>query len=333
MRLSLRLRCQPLSSDHEVARVAPVAVVAGRPTPLRPKGCVQPFRESHALVGMGTNTRWWVATAVVAMIVTAVHLGTGPQRRLATPVVTGATSTLEVAPEPFAPAVPMPPAVRAEATPAQQRPEFELAAVVHDRRTGKDVLVDAPDRRFESASLVKLLIALDAMDRGEAPSTVAHMLSTSDDNEANRLWGAGGAGRIVDKWAKRIGLAATRAPANPNKWGDTTTTAADVTAIYRYLFGHPNGDVVVRALHAMTKFGADGFDQRFGIPNAANGRPWAAKQGWACCSGKRTLHTTGLVGADDRYIVVVLTSHPEKSTWASASAVVTKIASRALVGR
>ncbi|MEO6081978.1 MAG: hypothetical protein ABIQ18_02615 [Umezawaea sp.] len=35
----------------------------------------------------------------------------------------------------------------------------------------------------------------------------------------------------------------------------------------------------------------------------------------------------------DRYIVVVLTSHAEKSPWAAATTTVTKIALRALVGR
>jgi len=299
----------------------------------RPESCFQPFGPPRALASMGANKRWFGVLAVVVMIATAMYLGTGRERHLA--AITTGGGTFEVVPEPVGHDVPLQPGTveTAQATPQPTSNGIELGAVVHDRRTGKDVLLDQPDRQFESASLVKLLIALDAMERGEPTSTVAHMLSTSDDNEANRLWGAGGAGRIVDKWAKRIGLTATRAPANPNKWGDTPTTAGDVAAIYRYLFGHPNGDVVVRALHDMTKFGADGFDQRFGIPNAANGRRWAAKQGWACCAGKRTLHTTGLVGADDRYIVVVLTSHPEKSTWASASATVTKIASRALVGR
>jgi D-alanyl-D-alanine carboxypeptidase len=282
---------------------------------------------------MGAKKRWFGVLAVVAMIATTMYLGGGRERHLAAPIGAGDVNAVEVAPKAVALDVPLLPGETVAAAPRPTSSGIELGAVVYDRRTGKDVLLDEPDRQFESASLVKLLIGLDAMERGEPTSTVAHMLSVSDDNEANRLWGAGGAGRIVDKWAKRIGLTATRAPANPNKWGDTTTTARDVAAIYRYLFDHPNGDVVVKALHAMTNFGADGFDQRFGIPNAANGRRWAAKQGWACCSGKRTLHTTGLVGENDRYIVVVLTSHSEKSTWASASKVVTKIASRALIGR
>ena len=132
------------------------------------------------------------------------------------------------------------------------------------------------------------------------------------------------------KWAQRLRLRHTVRPRDPDRWGDTQTTAADVAATYGYLRDAPDGQVVLKALSAMTDYGADGFDQRFGIPTSAGDRPWAAKQGWSCCRDGRILHTTGTVGD---YLVVVLTSHPEETTWTNASQRVTSIVDALLSGR
>jgi hypothetical protein len=266
------------------------------------------------------SKRWWLGALTLLAVVTAIHLGTGHEEA------------------PFSATVPVeiPPTVHA-ATPAPE-PELadlgdvELGLIVWDRRTGQDVYAHDEDREFQSASLVKMLIALNALELGEPPSTVDDMLSTSDDEVANRLWDDGGDADIVNRWARRIGLTGTLPPDDPEQWGETRTTARDVAEIYRYLFDHPNGETVLKGLHAMADFGSDGFDQRFGVPTAADGRPWAAKQGWACCTDQRTLHTTGLVGADDRYVVVVLTTHPIETTWESASEEVTRITAQLITG-
>ena len=50
-------------------------------------------------------------------------------------------------------------------------------------------------------------------------------------------------------------------------------------------------------------------------PDAAGDRPWAVKQGWGCCSPDRVLHTTGIVGDRQRYIVAALSSHDRPTTW------------------
>jgi D-alanyl-D-alanine carboxypeptidase len=220
---------------------------------------------------------------------------------------------------------------RAAPAPPPAKAMVDVGIVVEDRTTGTDLRADDQDHAFRSASVIKLLIALDALERGESAELVTHMLSTSDDGEANRLWEAGGSWDVVTKWAGRLGLSGTRAPENPDQWGDTRTTARDIAAVYRYLFDHhPDGDTVLSALHAMADHGSDGFDQRFGIPTAAGDRPWGAKQGWACCEGERTLHTTGVVGRGDRYIVVVLTSYPVETTWESASTQVTQLVTKLL---
>ncbi|KAA2252160.1 serine hydrolase [Solihabitans fulvus] len=204
-----------------------------------------------------------------------------------------------------------------------------VAAAVYDRSTDQFVYQENSTRRFESASLVKLLIALDALNRASGDDgRVARMLSYSDDDIASELWSDNGGPSIVTRWATKIGLTGTRPPADPNQWGDTTTTAEDVVAIYRYLLGtasHGTRDVIVKALSGAASSGADGFDQTFGIPDAVGAIPWAIKQGWACCSPDRVLHSTGLLGKDERYILVVLTSRPQSLGWADSRAQVTRI--------
>jgi hypothetical protein len=136
----------------------------------------------------------------------------------------------------------------------------------------------------------------------------------------------------VTTWAERIGLAGTSPPEDPEQWGDTRTTAADLALVYRRLLHDVDGPVVLEGLDGMADFGLDGFDQRFGIPAAAGDRHWAVKQGWACCRGHRTLHSTGLVGPGNRYLVVVLTGQPVGTSVPDARTKVTDIAAALLNG-
>lgn len=210
---------------------------------------------------------------------------------------------------------------------------IDLGALVVDRQTGEPLASFSPDQQFDSASLVKVLIALDALSSGAGDmASVVKMLATSDDDEASRLWATRGGGQVVATWAKRIGLSATEPPADDNRWGDTLTTASDMARVYRYLFEDPDGQLVVKALDGMTDYGADGFDQRFGLPVAAGDRPWAVKQGWSCCRGHRTLHTSGLLGVDQRYVVVVLTAQPASTSEKAAKARVTRITAELVRG-
>ncbi|SEF30817.1 Beta-lactamase enzyme family protein [Amycolatopsis pretoriensis] len=206
----------------------------------------------------------------------------------------------------------------------------EVSAVVFDRQRGAAIVSVHADRAYTSASLVKLLIALAVLDRGGPVADVQRMLSRSDDDLASRFWSAYGGPAIVTGWAKKIGLTGTRAPADPGRWGDTRITAKDVVKIYQYVLAHAPGSIMA-ALRAATERGSDGFRQYFGIPDAAHGRPWAVKQGWSCCMPTRMLHTSGVVGDDSRYIVVVLSEHPASTDYATASKRVTAVVS-ALLG-
>jgi hypothetical protein len=209
-------------------------------------------------------------------------------------------------------------------------PDGTIGAVVFDRQNGSTVLSSHADRPFASASLVKLFIALSVLEVGGPADQVQRMLSRSDDNLASTFWGTYGGSEIVTHWAGKIGLTGTKAPANSRYWGDTTVTASDLVRVYRYLLDRVNAttrNTILIALRDATENGSDGFRQYFGIPDAAGDRPWAIKQGWACCRPRptRVLHTTGLVGTGDRYIVAVLTEQPQGVGWPAASKRVTSM--------
>jgi hypothetical protein len=270
------------------------------------------------------------AGAVAAMLVVAAavrppapHAAAGPALMTAPSYTTSvATTATSAPPETTAKA----PTVPDGASLAKLVPG-KVSVLVHDRKNDRDVVSYRPDATYTSASLVKLLIALEALRQGEPAGEVAEMLSRSDDDVASRLWMRLGGPEIVTSWATRIGLKSTTPPADAGHWGSTLVTAADLVRTYRYLMDEaPDGtrQVVLRALDGATEHGADGFDQFFGIPGAVTAADWAVKQGWSCCDPGRNLHTSGLVGGR-RYIVVVLSAQPAATSWAKASQNVTAV--------
>ncbi|RSN35575.1 hypothetical protein DL990_05120 [Amycolatopsis sp. WAC 01416] len=236
---------------------------------------------------------------------------------------------VESPPPPSSSAVPGPPpkTVDIQAL-ADLVPGGQVSAVVYDRTAEKTVVSLKSERSYTSASLVKLLIALEALQAGTPASTVQRMLSASDDDIASRLWSAHGGPVIVTRWVAKIGLGGTRPPEDPGRWGDTRITAADVVKVYRYLLdqaGAGTRTTIMRALSGATESGSDGIRQYFGIPDGVGDLPWSIKQGWACCRGSRILHSSGVVGEEDRYLVVVLTSQPTSTTYSGAGKRVTDV--------
>ncbi|MFI5605629.1 hypothetical protein [Amycolatopsis sp. NPDC051903] len=208
-------------------------------------------------------------------------------------------------------------------------PDGHVSVVVYDRQDKTTVLSVDADRTYTSASLVKLMIAFQALDNGADPARVTEMLERSDDNTASDLWVTYGWGSIVDNAVRRMGLTGTHPPASPGHWGDTQITADDITKIYRYLVEEaPERDrtIILAALHHPTVHGADGIRQFFGIPDAVGPGNFAVKQGWSCCEPDHSimLHTSGLV-YDDRFIVTVLTQQPAAADYTKASAQLTAV--------
>ncbi|GGY62402.1 hypothetical protein [Streptomyces omiyaensis] len=163
---------------------------------------------------------------------------------------------------------------------------------VFDRASGSFTEQVNPSLPFRSASVVKLLIALDLLgDRGpdalgaQDRARVDAMLRASDDAAAGHFWTVNGGGAIIDRMVRRLGLTDTSRPpaTHPGYWGYTALSARDAVRTYRYLLDTapaPVRDYVMGALRSSTRCAADGYDQHFGVPGAFE-RPWAVKQGWS----------------------------------------------------
>lgn len=207
-----------------------------------------------------------------------------------------------------------------------------VAAVVVDRETGDTLVSENADRPFNAGSLVKLLIALDALesdpDNDMLRKRVFLMIRLSDDPIASSLWASEGGTSIIERMSDRLGLSHTRPPARPGQWGDTEISANDLVKIYDYLLTEaPEADraTILDAMAATTPSGTDGFKQHFGIPSGI-GKPWAVKQAWTNNPQNKSAHSTGFVGAKSRYIVVLLTEYPLNVPWPFATMGVTEAA-------
>ncbi|GAA3218485.1 hypothetical protein GCM10017691_01310 [Pseudonocardia petroleophila] len=226
-------------------------------------------------------------------------------------------------------------------------PTTELGVAVLDRTTGEAAVGDRGAEPFYTASLSKLVVAVDVLDRRRTEGLVVtdddldlirRALGPSDDSAMNALWvrfdGVGAAARV----SADLGLTGTTAPDDPSQWGEMSVSATDYLRVYDYVLGEMPADdraVVVDALSAAPSIAADGFDQAFGlldpVVDGAGGVGAHAKQGWMCCfSGQYYLHSAGTVGLDQRYVVSVLTRVPTGPGWSAARAEVTAVAAAAV---
>ncbi|WP_413761275.1 hypothetical protein [Streptomyces sp. MMBL 11-3] len=163
---------------------------------------------------------------------------------------------------------------------------------VFDRTTGTFTERHNETMRFRSASVVKLLIALDHL-RTHDPRTLSaadrtrldSMLRSSDDTAASHYWTLGGRTAIIDRTVAQLGLTDTGNPpaGYEDTWGYVAVSAADTVKIYRHILdtaSAPVRDYIMGNLRQSTRCGTDGFDQHFGIAGSFE-RPWAVKQGWS----------------------------------------------------
>jgi hypothetical protein len=203
--------------------------------------------------------------------------------------------------------------------------------------------------------------AVPAADRAR----IDVMLRGSDDRIAIDFWRRGGQRAIVARMVPRLGLTESAPPPadKPGYWGFTVISTADIVRTYRYLLERAPVSVreyVLGNLRQTYRCATDRYDQSFGIAGAL-ARPFAVKQGWSgfgddpaqpCALSTapapgvpaaypqrranppgltdadmagEVLHTTGTVGADDRVIVVVLSLHPDGTSYASATRALTEL--------
>ncbi|MFF8035619.1 hypothetical protein [Streptomyces sp. NPDC016626] len=179
------------------------------------------------------------------------------------------------------------------ASAAQVPPGVTAGVAVFDRQTGTYTEQIATGAQFRSASVVKLLLALDFLwNRGPDHSIpdadrarLEPMLRSSDDTAATHYWRTYGRAAIIDRMVGRLGLSDTVPPpaGYEEYWGYTALSARDTVTIYRYILDKapaPVRDFVMSNLRRSTRCASDRFDQHFGIAGAFE-RPWAVKQGWS----------------------------------------------------
>lgn len=166
---------------------------------------------------------------------------------------------------------------------------IDAGIAVYDRAADRFTYRSQATKRYRSASLVKLLIALDLTWDPAVPLTdddraqLDLMLRSSDDDAASAFWARNGGGAIVERMVARLGLRhTTPPPPDHSGWGSTGVSADDLVRVYRHVLEAAPGsvrDLVMGNLSQATRCGTDGFDQSFGIRSAFTG-PTAVKQGW-----------------------------------------------------
>ncbi|MEV6879868.1 hypothetical protein [Amycolatopsis sp. NPDC051128] len=200
-------------------------------------------------------------------------------------------------------------------------PGTSVGFVLYDRESGKELASLDADRPLYTASVVKLLIAIDevhddatgtwALPDADAVEDLTDMLAGSNDAIASAFWERNGGTTIVTRTAALIGLTHTTAPSDPTQWGMAKTSASDVLATYEFLEDVVPDEVASPLLTALGNArdpADDGWDQYFGIPDGLPGRSWQIKQGWMILRNALVLNTTGVVGG--RYVVALLTQQP-----------------------
>ena len=213
-----------------------------------------------------------------------------------------------------------------------------VSMVVHDRMSGQTASAGS-GASLPIASVAKLFIADDLLlQQANAQATLSAddqqaldgMLRSSDDNAAETFWNRNGGNAIITRVAARYGLASLAVPYDGH-WWNTTVTPADLVRYYNMLLDGSGGlpldkaGMMLTDLAQSTPQGMDGYPQRFGIPDGLYAAQVAVKQGWMCCwNGGNWMHlSTGVVGADYRYVVVV--GSLQTSDDATARDTVTKV--------
>jgi hypothetical protein len=208
-----------------------------------------------------------------------------------------------------------------------------LAVAVLDRVTNQ--LVTNGNQQIPGiASVAKLFIADELLLReaqggailsAEDRTALDVMLRSSDDGAAEQFWDQLGGDTVISDVAVRYGLTDT-APPSDGRWWNTISTPADLIRYYRMLLDGSGGlpperaATIINNLAQFTPNGIDGYPQRFGIPEGLYAEPVAVKQGWMCCIGEDWMHlSTGAIGADRRYIMVVESLQPADDATARAT--------------
>jgi hypothetical protein len=187
-------------------------------------------------------------------------------------------------------------------------PDLMLGAAVLDVHTGELAVGRGGAQEFMAASLSKLIVAVDVLDRHRAEGRrlgaadldlLGRALSGSDDNAMNVLWGRHDGAGAIGRVAGRLALTVRLPPDAGGTWGDTVVTATDMVRLHRHVLrGMAPRDraVIVGALAATSAAAADGFGQHYGLLHDGASAQRYAKQAWVPFRPAGfLLHSTGVV--------------------------------------
>jgi hypothetical protein len=198
---------------------------------------------------------------------------------------------------------------------------YRTGVAALDLRTGKYLSGGEDTAPFASESVAKVLIATQLLATGQMTgatgATAYEMITHSDDDAANALYGLAGGDDVINLVAARYQIPFLGTPPDePGWWGSTEITAKGMVYLYAAIARDPTvGPWLMNAMAHTTEYGADGTYQFFGIPSATTGA--AIKQGWGDDgddSPNAVFNSTGYVD-NDEYAVAILT---DGSPWTYA---------------
>jgi hypothetical protein len=258
--------------------------------------------------------------AVVAGTLVTVDTLAGQSGILATsiPDLSPLDETERIAPPAAPGALPVDLAAAVSAAEDAAGEDVDVGVAVADIATGELSPGSGGDERFDTASLAKLLLVVDMLQRrrdgeltlGARDLRLVHAaLSASSDPAMNALWTQYDGPNAITRVATSLGLEDTSSPGDPSQWGEVQSSARDMVTVLRHVqvdLPPPDRDVVLGAMGQAPPVARDGFDQGYGFLDGS-GSP--VKQGWMCCIGSRAeVHSIGVVGG--RWVVAVMTSQP-----------------------
>lgn len=222
---------------------------------------------------------------------------------------------------------------------ADGRPLVALAVLDRQTRTYLDNGTLAHSV-MGSASVIKVVIAEELLHRAEVGQMqlgdselgrIQTMLRDSNACAASSLYSQFGGISLIAAALERHQLTESSPPANPRYWGNTMVTAHDIVKFYANVFAgsisKANQDYLFGLLRNTAPVATDGFGQLFGMAGLDPSPVAAVKQGWMCClDGVRNLHSTAVVGEQDRYVVVILTQYPTSLPYAYGKTTTTEVA-------
>ncbi|GAA4941345.1 beta-lactamase family protein [Actinomycetospora succinea] len=287
-----------------------------------PQPTAAPRKRKRGLpVGLGAAV---VGALCAGTLVTVETLSTGSSDPLASTdrllqaIPGGAEPVESVGPAtaPEAPEVDLASAVSAaESAGGRDGATVGIAAV--DLATGELAPGSGGEERFDTASLAKLFVVVDMLQRqrdGEMTLTprdlrlVHAALTVSSDPAMNALWTQYDGPGAITRVAQSLDLEDTSTPEDSSQWGEVQTSARDMVKLLRHIqvdLPAQDRDLMLGAMGQAARTAGDGFDQGYGFLDGAT----PVKQGWMCCIASRAeVHSVGII--DGRYMVAVMSSQP-----------------------